>query len=72
MKQRTKYTPVLSSSPIERLFAETETSFGVISKVSDEELKSIWGNMNLSSENRARVGYELRIRNMELPKEWIL
>lgn len=59
-------------SPIDRLFTEYETSFGVIAKISDEELKAIQGNMNMSSENRARVDYEIRVRNIELPKEWKL
>lgn len=59
-------------SPIDRLFSESETSFGVIAKISDKELKAIQGNMNMSSENRARVDYELRVRNIELPKEWKL
>lgn len=59
-------------SPVDRLFSEFETSFGVIAKISDEELKAIQGNMNLSSENRARVDYEIRTRNIQLPNDWKL
>lgn len=59
-------------SPIDRVFYEDETSFGIIGKISDEELRNIQGNMNLSSENRARVDYELRVRSVELPESWKL
>lgn len=59
----------LELSPLDRLFLESETSFGIIAKISDEDLKSVQRNRNLSSENRDRVDYELRIRSIVLPKE---
>jgi len=60
------------STPLDRLFIEFETPFGIIAKISDEDLKSIQGNLNLSSENKARVDYELRIRSIQLPQNWKL
>lgn len=59
-------------TPIDRIFYESETPFGVIGKISDDDLKSLQGNMNISSENRARINYELRVRSIELPKSWKL
>lgn len=55
-----------------RLFEEKETSFGILSKIPTKDLESNKDNMNLSSENRARVNYELKIRNINLPDELIL
>lgn len=60
---------IYQMSPLERLFTESETSFGIIAKISDEDLRTIQGNKNLSSENRNRVDYEIRVRNIEIPKE---
>lgn len=55
-----------------RLFEEKETSFGILAKIPTKDLESNKDNMNLSSENRARVNYELKIRNINLPEELIL
>lgn len=52
-----------------RLFEEKETSFGILSKIPTEDLESTKDSMCLSSENRARVNYELKIRNINLPEE---
>lgn len=52
-----------------RMFEEKETSFGILSKIPTKDLESVKDNMNLSSENRARVNYELKIRKINLPEE---
>lgn len=53
-----------------RLFEENETSFGILSKITTKDLESIKDNMCLSSENRARINYELKVRKVELPEKW--
>lgn len=55
-----------------RLFKENETSFGILSKIPTKDLESVKDNMCLSSENRARVNYELKIRKVDLPEKWKL
>lgn len=52
-----------------RLFEEKETSFGILSKIPTKDLELVKDNMCLSSKNRSRVQYELKIRKINLPEE---